>query len=375
MPRKVIVAGLVSLTLLAHTTATAEASHTDVAGHWRLDEGSGQSARDASGHGLHGRLGNSPAADSADPFWTRGRVGPSALDFRAGARSVFVADSSLLEPDHVTAEAWVKRSGSPGQFAYVLAKGAQSCLAASYAIYSGFDGGVTFYTFDGSSYSLASGAGTGVCDGAWHHVAGTFDGSVMRFYLDGVEVGPSTAAGPIAYPLPSNEAFYIGNFRGTCDKPFTGAIDDVRVWSRALGPDEILEHANEPPSTGSPDDGGTPGGPGGQKPGARTGSIVERVSCARQVSFRRIARRGLRVSVNVSRPGRVQAFVLLRGKRIGRSPAVVARKRGNVVVLVRLQRAKVRRELRRHGRLRLSCRAAGTGQRAVAAKRRLLLRP
>jgi hypothetical protein len=289
---------------------------------------------------------------------------------------VFVADSPLLESAHVTAEAWVKRSGTPGQFAYVLAKGAQSCLAASYAIYSGVDGGITFYTFDGSSYSLASGAGTAVWDGAWHHVAGTFDGSVMRFYLDGAEVGPSTAAGPIAYPLPSNEAFYIGNFRGSCDKPFTGAIDDVRIWSRALEPDEILEHANEPPSTGSPGKGGgTPGGAGGQKPGAGTGSVVERVSCARQVSFRRIARRGLRVSVTVSRAGSVQAFMLLRGKRIGRSPAVQARKRGNVVVLVRLQRAKVRRELRRHGRLRLSCRAAGTGQRAVVAKRRLLLRP
>jgi hypothetical protein len=39
-------------------------------GYWRFNQGSGQIARDATGHGLHGRLGETTATDSWDPTWT-----------------------------------------------------------------------------------------------------------------------------------------------------------------------------------------------------------------------------------------------------------------------------------------------------------------
>jgi hypothetical protein len=38
-------------------------------GYWRFDEGSGQVAADATGHGLNGRLGETPSADGWDPIW------------------------------------------------------------------------------------------------------------------------------------------------------------------------------------------------------------------------------------------------------------------------------------------------------------------
>jgi hypothetical protein len=373
MPRTATLTGLVALTLLALWTAPSGASHSELSGHWRLDERSGQVARDASGHGLHGQLGNTPASDGADPAWTTGRIGLGALDFGAGGRSVVVPDSPLLEPGQLTAEAWVRRSGSPGPFSYVLAKGAHSCLAASYALYSGFDGGLAFYVFNGSAFRLASApASASVWDGSWHHVAGTYDGFFLRLYVDGVEVGTETLAPPIAYGLPSSEAFYIGNYRGSCDKPFTGSVDDVRVSSRALAASELQAHASEPPPAPPA---GPPAGGDGAPPKSGAGRLVSRVSCARRVSFRTIARRGLRVSVTVARAGRVRAFMLHRGRRIGGSKAVVVRRRGQVVARVKLQRARVRRALRRHGRIRLSCRAAGPGERSVTAGRRLLLRP
>ena len=133
---------------------------------------------------------------------------PAALgQARSTSRGIAIGgrpDSPLLEPAHVTAEAWVRRSGSPGVFAYVLSKGASGCQAASYALYSGFEGGMTFYVHDGSNYRLSSpDAGSAVWDGRWHHVAGTYDGSLVHLYVDGVQIGSGTPAPPIGYGLPS----------------------------------------------------------------------------------------------------------------------------------------------------------------------------
>jgi hypothetical protein len=45
-------------------------SETGLVGYWRFDEGTGQVAADATGHGLNGRLGESTGADTWDPAWT-----------------------------------------------------------------------------------------------------------------------------------------------------------------------------------------------------------------------------------------------------------------------------------------------------------------
>ena len=223
-------------------THKASASHSDIAGNWHLDEGAGQVAGDASGHANHGQLGTTPGADANDPTWISGKFA-TALRFD-GNDFVEVADSPTLEPSEITAEAWVRSSG-PGSYRYVLSKGANGCLVASYAIYTGGGGGLFFYISNGSSYRLSPGAGTGIWDGNWHHVAGTFDGSTVRLYVDGAEVGSGSPTSlSIGYGLPTNERFYIGTYGGTCDLHFTGDIDEVRIWTRALTASEVARRAN-----------------------------------------------------------------------------------------------------------------------------------
>ncbi len=45
-------------------------------GYWRFDEGSGQVAADATGHGLNGRLGETTGADAWDPTWITATTAP-----------------------------------------------------------------------------------------------------------------------------------------------------------------------------------------------------------------------------------------------------------------------------------------------------------
>jgi hypothetical protein len=71
--------------------------------------------------------------------------------------------------------------------------------------------------------------------GAWHHVAVTWadDASTARLFVDGREV-EVTVQGE-AEPVPTVEPFWIGRSFDF----FEGAVDEVRVWGRALSAAEI----------------------------------------------------------------------------------------------------------------------------------------
>jgi PKD repeat protein len=65
----------------------------------------------------------------------------------------------------------------------------------------------------------------------FHHVAGTYDGSVMRLYLDGVDVGNLAVSGTVA----TGDGV---NLSSQWD-PMDGLIDEVGIYNRALSVDEI----------------------------------------------------------------------------------------------------------------------------------------
>jgi hypothetical protein len=222
-----------------HSTA-ADAS---LVGRWHLDEIDGangiavETTPDSSGNGLIATV--STVELSAGKFGnafdvTSGNAAPSGVDVRSDPR---------LAPQNPTVFAWVKRTGSPGQYAYVAAKGARQCSAASYGLYTGASGGLFFYVNLGQSTAVSPDAGQGIWDGNWHAVAGVYDGQRVRLYVDGTEVGGGTpATGSIAY---GNEdvshdltiGFYPGG--ASCTAQFSGRIDEVEVYNRALQPSEV----------------------------------------------------------------------------------------------------------------------------------------
>ena len=83
-------------------------------------------------------------------------------------------------------------------------------------------------------------AGTAIWDGKWHNVIGTFNGSSVRVYVDGRQVGSgSPDSGPIKYNLPTASDLVIGDYPWCPGLDFKGDIDEVKVFNRALSPAEI----------------------------------------------------------------------------------------------------------------------------------------
>jgi hypothetical protein len=207
-------------------------------GWWRLDETTGQVITDSSGLGNNGFLGLTPVSDPEDPSWlTPGRFGPSALSF-IPEEFAQVPVSSTLEPTAVSVQAWVQAPSSPGAFRYIVGKGASGCISASYALYTGQNGGASFYIFNGSSFVLSPSAPpSSIWDGNWHHLMGTYDGTMVHLFLDGTEVGSGTPATgtQITYGLPTSNDLIIGDYNPAgCSLPFLGNIDEVRIWNQAL---------------------------------------------------------------------------------------------------------------------------------------------
>ena len=70
----------------------------------------------------------------------------------------------------------------------------------------------------------------------WAHVVGTYEGTTMRLYMDGVEVASRPVSGG---PLPSATAALLIGGQANNANYFEGLMDDVKVYDRALDGQEV----------------------------------------------------------------------------------------------------------------------------------------
>jgi len=198
-------------------------------GWWKLNENGGSTANDSSVFDNHGTI-------IGDYEWVVGYDSNSAVKFKDG--KVLVPDAAQLRPAAtVSATAWVYYSGDPGGSARVVVKGKDNYEA--YCLEVSDEDSATFYVRDvnGTRYFAGSEEGDTYPED-WLHLAGTYDGSTVRFYVDGQVVGTSDEANSI---LLSQDpcGLAIGNKPDANDRPFKGTIDDVRVYNRALTAAEV----------------------------------------------------------------------------------------------------------------------------------------
>jgi hypothetical protein len=227
------IAALVGLGLLPRS-ARADLSSGLVA-NWTFDDGT---ARDSSPNGNNGTVTGACAS-------VPGRVN-SALALNGGY--VSVPDSPSLNPtSQLTITAWYNPVSFTGNGNNpIVDKGFTSHSPPFYQYHLGvtgdqYGGGATFQ-FEVAAGGSASGASTPSgfwTAGNWYHVAGTYDGAVVRLYVNGSLVASAPASGAIpAYGRPLE----LGQFSNLND-PLPGTIDEVRIYNRALTQDEIVQLA------------------------------------------------------------------------------------------------------------------------------------
>jgi len=339
------------LTLLA-VVAMGASAHAgtvaaDVVGQWRFDEPGGQFALDDAAYGLHGVLGTSANADAADPARVGGLSG-AALHF-SGSTFVRLPDAPALAAPTLTVEAVVRADASPGSYRYVLSRGSRACFSGTYGLYTAQAGGIAFYVFDGERFFVSATAKVDdVWNGAWHRVTGVFDGSTVRVFLDGRQVGEALHTPPdtaIGYDQPDEDT-YFGTYVGTCTLPFVGDLDSMRIWAVGLTPRAVAAQSGIAQAVGS----SVPAPrPATAAPTIIAPPTLPRSSCRVSVSRKTITARSRSV---------VTARAVGAGRPLNRARVTVKRAGHSQVVTSRHTnaggRAKLVLKVRRVGRLRVS---------------------
>ena len=216
-----------------------EAVHLNsgLVGYWKFDESTGQIVNDSSGNANNGTLGATSSPGTDDPTWATGKIA-KGLDFDGVNDDVRIPDSiSLRPPTGVTVAAWVKADVLSGGKTAVDKR--LSGSADSYVL--GTLG--TSVRFCAAETSTQCAVGGTLTTGAWYHLAGTFDGSSSKAYLNGVLVATYAWSNPLSY-APFSVLIGAEDQNGAITLRFDGVIDEVRIYNRALSAGEILNLIN-----------------------------------------------------------------------------------------------------------------------------------
>lgn len=239
-----MLAATILATALAVCSIAIPTSQAATLAHWCFEEGSGSISADCSGNGNTAFLlsGAGFATDVPPMCQTN-----FSLRLAAPGDAVRVDDVPALRPaQSLTIEAWIKPD--PGAWVVIGKQLGAGCCSNSYQIELRGGGPLNFILSDPSGGQHFAQSNISVPSGEWHHVAATWDGTLMLLYLDNQVIASNPFAGPIGY---DGNPVLIGadddgnGVPGCCF--FTGGIDEVRMSDVALLPPDFLKAC--PPTT------------------------------------------------------------------------------------------------------------------------------
>src|SRR3989338_9026057 len=207
-------------------------------GYWSMNEGTGTVAGDGSGNGNRGIL-------TGGPTWVDGKRG-KAINFDGGDDYVNAGSAGNFErTNSFTVSLWIKRNPNPTVTAAVVAKEVGSGTFQGWGLL--ILGGAAN---DPYRINIANTSGTNnllveyprTNDSGWHHVVFTYNGTSVAsgvfLYEDGISKTQTIIADTLSASILTATNFQIGARDGAASL-FSGSIDDVRMYNRALSAAEI----------------------------------------------------------------------------------------------------------------------------------------
>jgi hypothetical protein len=224
---------------------------------YSLDEGTGTTVNDSST--------NNNKGTTANTTWAAGEYG-NALKFTGATNSMATISnsSSLALTTGLTLEAWVNPStlNSPdaGWCAAVAKDHQNSNNDVAYALYAANGNGTppALHLLIGNQDVGLQGTSVLTLN-TWTFLTGTYDGTTMRLYVNGSQVSTKSKTGNIT--TTTDPLRLGGDWSG---EMFTGLIDNVRIYNRALSASEITSDMNTPISARPLHAQDAPTGGGGQ---------------------------------------------------------------------------------------------------------------
>ncbi len=219
-------------------TATEKNKLSGLAAYWKLDETSGTVAVDSSCGGHDGTFA------TGSPTWTTAGNVDGALDFeiddgddRVDAGTFNVGGSVL------SISAWVRPEEGAFDGRVVFKSTANDIPDQDWGLVIDESQELDFRIKAGGARDMLQYSGS-MSPGKWFFVVGTYDGTTMRLYINGVEVANMLHSVGGALDEDSTATVTLGD-SPIGDRAYDGRIDDARIFSRTLCPTEIYGQYKE----------------------------------------------------------------------------------------------------------------------------------
>lgn len=217
-----------TLVLVLAVISMGQVTDPNLIAWWKLDEATDSVTYDETDYWNDGIL-------YGDPQWVDGRIG-NALDFDGVDDYVDCGNTDSLNiTGNITVSLWVNTDTvASGTHRSYLIKG-----DTSYALKQNSWGRIEFFVYIGGWQAVTYPVDD-TFNSVWHHLAGTYDGSQIKLYVDGILRDTKNYTGEIG----TNASIVsIGSDSGTrryCD----ARIDDARIYNRAISIIEIKKLAS-----------------------------------------------------------------------------------------------------------------------------------
>lgn len=217
---------------LSATSATSVASAPGLVAAYGFNEASGTELNDSSGNTNKGTI-------SGASWNTAGRYG-AALSFNGTSSRVDIPGTASLNlTTGMTMEAWVRPNVVPTGWRSILTKEKTGGLV--YGLYGNSDTNrPSAHVSIGWEQDTRGTAQLAV--NTWTHLTGTYDGTNLRIYVNGVLASTKMIGGS----LPTSTGMLRIGGNVVWGEYFSGLIDEVRIYNRALSATEIQTDMNTP---------------------------------------------------------------------------------------------------------------------------------
>ena len=224
---------LVVFVLLSFSTVSLSLDE-HIVGLWLFDKGSGNTAFDSSNYGNDGKI-------KGGAEWVDGKF-KKALSFNGKDAYVEVPDSDSLEiEEEITIEFWFFPRSVPGELD-ILRKHQPNGDTYNYEIYVNADSTISPNLQNIiDPFSTAKIGEKDVPFNKWTHIAFTYNGKKVVFYIDGNSAFEEAVTGKIPT---SDGSLYIG-CRDSTRRFIDGILDELCLSNIARTADEIKAHISK----------------------------------------------------------------------------------------------------------------------------------
>lgn len=212
----------------------------DYIGYWKLDETSvGATVVDETGNSHDGTPKNGAAISTGDKA-SLAFGNTASRDFDGWNDYIDFTDSSFLFPTPITVSFWTKNDSAPWPFDGIICKTDSTIWSKGWGFFYNSSSEITFFIQEwDDNYARSQ-----INPTSWNHVAGIYDGSAIRIYVNGILGSRSdTYSGP----LNRGRKLTMGRCgdRDWADAfNIDGKLDDVRIYNRVLSQSEIAALAS-----------------------------------------------------------------------------------------------------------------------------------